>query len=162
MGGITAVLVLVGVIGAQYFVALGWWHEFSPTKLADSVFMASVDESKEVVKAIPTGSDAEIQNYLAKAMAEDNEKVNPSSISNEEVKEFREKQLPEYRELASGKLTKEQYYEKHGLDSKEQQKLKDTEGNTFQGIFLLLLLSKTSLFSLAAAAGLAFKMSTNA
>jgi disulfide bond formation protein DsbB len=34
LGGITAVFALVGIIGAQYFVALSWWHQFSPVQIS--------------------------------------------------------------------------------------------------------------------------------
>jgi hypothetical protein len=164
LGGITAVFVLAGLIGAQYFVALGWWHEFSlnEAKIADSFYTASVTEAKEAVKAVPSGSDAEIRAYLVKKSAEDGEKVSPGTISDDMVKEFRNNELPEYRELASGQLTKEAFATRHDLKTTETKEEKDSDENTFKGVFLLLLLSKMNLFSLAGAAGLAFKLSKNA
>jgi len=162
LGVITALLVLTGIVGAQYFVALGWWHEYSPEKIAASYYLTSVTEAKEAVKAVPTGSDAEIRAYLVKSAGEDGEKVKPADITGDDVKDFKENQLPEYQGLASGQITKEEFEKKHELKTAETQAEKDSEESTFKGVFLLLLLSKTSLFSLAAAAALAFKLCTNA
>ena len=161
LGGITAILVVAGVIGAQYFVALGWWHE-TTHGFENAGFAMIVDTAKEVVKAIPTGSDAEIRNYLAKDAVGEDEKPDPKAVSDDDVKQFREKQLSEYQDLASGKETREQYFVKHGIDPTKIKKAEDTVEDTFQGLFLLLLLSKVGIFSLIASAGLAFKMSTNA
>ncbi len=162
LGGITAIMVVSSVIAAQYFVAWGWWHEFSPSQFADSAYTNAVAEAKEVVKAIPTGSDAEIRNYLAKAAVEEGDKPNPGSVTKDEVKQFRDNNLPEFQELAGGRITKEQYDEKNGIDTARIQREEVSSEDTFKGIFLLLLISKTNIVSLIAAAGLAFKMSTNA
>jgi hypothetical protein len=162
LGGITAVFVLASIIAAQYFVALSSWHKGLAIGISDSAYAVSVREAKQAVRAIPTGSDVEIRNYLAKAVVEDGDKPNPNSISDGEVKQFREKNLPELYDLASGKITEEQYDTKNGIDPAQQQKEKNSEEDTFKGVFLLLLVSRINIFSLAAAAALAFKMSTNA
>lgn len=164
LGGITAVFVLAGLIGAQYFVTLGWWHEFTEKELkeAAALYDTTVTEAKEVVKVVPTGSDAEIRIYLVKQAAKDGEIIVPSKISDEDVKYFRENELPEYQGLASGKITRQEFEQKHELKTSMTQEEKKEDEGTFKAIFLLFLLSKLNLFSLAAAAGLAFKMSTNA
>lgn len=161
LGFITAVMVLIGVVAAQYFVALGWWHQ-ATRDLADAGYSSSVAEAKQVVKAIPTGSDAEIRLYLAKEAVDEGGKPDPSSVSADVVKQFREKQLPEYRDLASGKETKKQYFAKNGVDPGQLKKFADKEEGTFKGVFLLLLLSKVGIISLIAGAGLAYKLCTNA
>jgi uncharacterized membrane protein YeaQ/YmgE (transglycosylase-associated protein family) len=164
LGGITAVLVLAGVVGAQYFVALGWWNEGTTERLkeAQSAYSNAVATASAVVKAIPTGSDAEIRVYLAKVENEEGGKANPATISGEEVKDFRDNQLPEIQGLASGQITKEQFEQRNEIKTAQTKEEKASEEGTFKAIFLLLLISKTNLFSLAAAAGLAFKLSTNA
>jgi hypothetical protein len=166
LGSITAVLVLVGIVGAQYFVALGWWHEFSPVQILNSAYTNSVREAKEAVKAVPTGSDEEIRSYLAREQARENaeagEKPDPASITKEDIKEFREQSLPKFQELASGKMNQDQYNAKNGIDPTNFKKAEDGEEGTFKGIFLLLLLSRINIVSLCGAAGLAYKMSTNA
>jgi hypothetical protein len=158
------VLVLAGIIGAQYFVALGWWHEAeaSDMRLAATAYTDSVAEARTAVQAVPTGSDVEIRAYLAKQAGLDGEKVAPGSITDEQVKTFRETQLPQYQGLASGQITKEQFAEQNDLKLSKTNEEQQSDDNTFKGIFLLLLLSKSNLFSLAAAAGAAFKLSTNA
>jgi hypothetical protein len=165
LGGLTAIFVLTGIIGAQYIVALGWWHELVPPGAFNSAYTNSVIEAKAVVKAIPTGSDEEIRNYLAQELVkeegEPGAKPNPAAITRENIKEFREKNLPEFQDLASGKITHEQYNAINRIDSVKEQS-QDSEEGTFKAIFLLLLLSKVNLVSLCGAAGLAYKMSTNA
>jgi hypothetical protein len=164
LGGITAVFVLAGVLGAQYFVALGWWNEGSQERLkeAQSAYSNAVVTAREVVKAVPTGSDVEVRAYLAKAENEDGGKVTPGTISGDDVKDFKDNQLPEFQGLATGQITKEQYEQKNEIKTTVTKEEKDSEEGTFKAIFLLLLLSKANLFSLAAAAALAFKLSTNA
>jgi hypothetical protein len=114
---------------------------------------------------VPTGSDEEIRNYLAaelvKEEGEPGAKPNPAAITREDIKEFRENNLPQFQDLASGKMTHEQYNIINEIDSVKEQS-QDSEDGTFKAIFLLLLLSKFNLVSLCAAAGLAFKMSANA
>lgn len=164
LGGITAVLVLAGIVGAQYFVALGWWNESVAANLnaAAAEYTNSVTEAREVVQAVPTGTDAEIRAYLARQAGQEGGPVSPGTISDDEVKKFRDTQLPDYRSLASGETTKEQYALQNDLKISETKEEQQSDESTFKGIFLLLLLSKSNLFSLAAAAGLAYKLSTNA
>ena len=88
LGGITAVLVVAGIIATQYFVALGWWHKEVGEVMNDmhSIYDTRMVEAKEVVKVVPTGSDAEIRAYLAKQESDDDNKVTPGSISDDDVK----------------------------------------------------------------------------
>jgi hypothetical protein len=162
LGGITAIFVLVGIVGAQYFVALGWWHEALGAGLGDSAYTIHMKQAKAVVVAVSTGSDVEIRNYLAKEEADEGDKPDPGSVSADEVKQFREKDLPEFRNLASGKITEAQYDASKGIDPVKEKKLDEAEESTFKGIFLLLLISKANIFSLVVAAGVAFRLSANA
>ena len=160
LGLITAIVVVASIIGAQYLVALGWWHQLTH-EFEDAGYSAVVAEAKEVVKAVPTGSDAEIRNYLAKDEADEDAKPDSKAVSDDEVKQFRQR-LPEFQDLASGKETKEQYFAKNGIDPNKVKKAEDTVEDTFQSVFLLLLVSKVGIFSLIASAGLAYKLCTNA
>jgi hypothetical protein len=161
LGGITAALVLAGIVGAQYFVAMGWWHEIMGKGFADSAYTENINKAKEIVKAVPTGSDEEIRIYLAKEDVDEGEKPDPSAVSKEDIKEFKDG-LPEFQDLASGKMTEAQYDAKHNIDPEKEKKIRTEVEGTFKGIFLILLLNKVNLVSLVAAAGLAFKMCTNA
>ena len=155
LGGITVVFVIVGVLAAQYFVALGWWNN-----LRDLGYNESVKEARLVVKAIPTGSDGEIRDYLAKQFAEEGEVVKPASVSDAAVKQFKDKELPRYQELASGKLTKEQYLAQSGR--KMDKKSESEEDDTFKGVFILLTINIRGVISMVIASGLAFRLSANA
>jgi hypothetical protein len=164
LGAIIAIMVLAGVVGAQYLVAMGYWHDAEQEilKIQMSAYSNAVDEAKAAVKAVPTGSDAEIRAYLVKQELADGEKVKPDEISADVIKDFRENQLPEYQNLAAGKTTKEEYEKKYEIKTSMTKEEKQEEENTLKGIFLLLLLSKGNIFSLIAAAGLTYKLSTNA
>jgi len=164
LGGITAVLVLAGVIGAQYFVALGWWHEGTAERMKEdqAAYANAVIEAKDTVAAVPTGSEIEIRAFLSKKAAANGLKLPPADFAADDVKEFHDTLLPEYQKLASGQISKTDYEQQHDLKTSLTKDEQQSEENTFKGIFLLLLLSKANLFSLAAAAGLAFKLSTNA
>ncbi len=165
LGGLTAVFALAGVVGVQYLMALTWWHEIVPANLFNTAYTNQVIEARAVVKVIPTGSDEEIRNYLAHAQAMEDggpgAKPDPTSITQDDIKEFREKDLPQFRDLASGKLTHEQYNAINGVDNTKEES-RDSEEGTFKAFFMILLLSKVNIISLCAAAGVAFKMSTNA
>jgi hypothetical protein len=162
LGGITAVFVLVGIVGAQYFVALGWWHEALGAGFTDSAYAINVKQAKEVVIAVPDGSDVEIRNYLAKEDADEGDKPDPSSVSADDVKQFREKDLPEFQDLASGRITEAQYNASKGINPDKEKKLDEAEESTFKGVFLLLLISKANIISMVVAAGVAFRLSANA
>jgi hypothetical protein len=163
LGMIAAVFTLVGIVSAQYFVARSWWNMGEAARSQASSYESSVAEARKVVAAVPTGSDQEIRIYLAKEGADAGEKPDPKSVGDEEIKDFRETTLPHMRDLSSGKVTKEDFDKQRQAEeaqNKADQILSD-EG-TFKAVFLLLLLSKLNLFSLAAAAGLAFKVCSNA
>jgi hypothetical protein len=164
LGGITAVLVVAGIVGAQYFVALGWWHKAEQTRLqtVQSAYANAVVEAGEAVKMVPTGSDAEIRAYMVKQSDEAGIKLEPADFQPDDVKEFRETQLPEYQGLASGRITKAEYEDNHGINTAENSADPDADENTFKGVFLLLFFTRSNIFALVAAAALAFKLSTNA
>ena len=164
LGGITAVFVIAGIIGAQYFVALGWWDKLKQEELlvAQNAYANAVAEAGEAVKMVPTGSDAEIRAYLARQSEAEGLKLQPADFQAEDVKEFRENQLPEYQSLASGRITKAEYDRTHELKTTETSADKDADDSTFKSVFLLLFLTRLNILSLVAAAALAFKLSTNA
>ena len=161
LGGITAVFVIVGVLAAQYFVILGLWNEVVHGA-QDAGYSERLVIAKEVVKAIPTGSDSEIRMYLARQAADPGEVAKPASVSADEVKEFTEKELPEYQDLASGKITKDQYLARSGADPEKMKKFMSEEGNTFKAFFILYSLNLRAIISMVIGAGLAYKFSTNA
>jgi len=70
--------------------------------------------------------------------------------------------LTNYQDLASGKLTKEQYWAKNNFDPAQARKIADTEDSTVKSLFILLTVSRLGIISMIAGAGLAYKLSANA
>jgi hypothetical protein len=156
LGYIAGALAVAGVIGAQYFVARSWWNEASSMK-PTSGYEVKVDEAKKVVAMVPTGSDQEIRVYLAQQMSDEDEKVKPADIDAETVKEFKG-QLPEFQDLASGKITKVDYEKQHAQEIAKEKEEANTDEGTFKAIFVLVLVNRVSLACMCPGAGLAFKM----
>lgn len=164
LGGITAVFVIAGIIGAIYLEAGQRWREHTAeqNQIADTIYNATLAEAKEAVKAVPTGSDAEIRAYLVKQSTENGQTVTPESVSSDDVRDFHDNQLPQYQQLASGQMSKEDFFKANSLkvvQSKEEQADNEDKRGWY---FMAILFSRITLFSLAAAAALAFKLSTNA
>lgn len=168
LGGLAAVFTIVGIIGAQYLISVDRWHKALgltgevAQAIEDGGYAESVKQAKEAVQAIPNGTDAEIRMYLAKEQAEEGQPPKPETISADEVKQFRDMEWTNYQDLASGKLTKEQFWAKNGFDPKEAKKAADTTEDTVKGLFILATFTRGGIISMIAAAGLAFKLSANA
>jgi len=95
-------------------------------------------------------------------VADEGETPAPEEISAEEIKVFKELLLPRIQDLASGKITKEEFEKEEGLEPVDLAEQKKEDEETFKDAFLLFLLSKFNLFSMAGAAGLAYKVCANA
>jgi hypothetical protein len=163
LGMLAATFALIGIVAAQYFTARNWWMSETQED-TESYYEESVAEARRVVAAIPNGTDQEIRLFLAKEDTEPGEKPDVSSITAEEVRDFQEQELPGMRQLAGGKITKEQFEKqlKNEIAADGAGDEDTSDEDTFKAVFLLLLLSKFNLFSMAAAAGLAFKLCANA
>jgi hypothetical protein len=167
LGGLAAVFTVVGILAAQYFLTLQMWgsnEDVNNIKQAieDGGYAARVKEAKEVVKAIPTGSDAEIRVYLARQQIDEGEAPKLDTISNDEVKQFRETELTNYEDLAGGKLTKEAFWAKNGFDPKEAKKLINTGETAAGGLVAIVAVFKAGIIAMIAGAALAYKLSANA
>ena len=162
LAGITAVFTISAIIAAQYFLALIWWHNLLGADFGKSAYDLGLKQAQMAVKMIPTGSDSEIRNYLVAEETDDDNKPTPSSFSDDDVKQFRDTQLPGMRDLAGGKITREQYNAQNQIDPKKDKENNDQAEGTFKAFFLLLLIRKSVLFSIAAAAALAFRLCANA
>jgi len=167
LGGLAALFTVIGILAAQYILTLQKWHSNEDLNnvnqvIQDGGYAASVKQAKEVVKAIPTGADAEIRMYIAKQQTEEGQPPKPESITNDEVKEFRNSELTNYLDLASGKLTKEAFWAKNGFDPKAAKKILDTEESAESGLAIVVAIFKAGIISMIVGAGVAFKLSTNA
>ena len=167
LGILTGIFTLLGVFSAQYFWAKTLWGSDMGKDIAALGYEAAVAYAKEVVKAVSNGSDQEIRIYLAKEAADEGEKPDPNSVSNEEVKEFRDTLLPECRDLASGKITKEAFEKQHQTE-REQDKpdkaasAKEEEDTYFKYFLIMVFVNRFNLVCICAAVALAYKMSTDA
>lgn len=162
LGVITATFVLAGIFAAQYVTAKIWWQREISGGMVDTSYEAIVGRAKDAVKAVPTGSDEEIRIYLAKEAADEDGKPEPEAVSDEDIKAFREDSLPVMRDLASGKITKEQYDTEHVAEAKKEKADRDSDESTFKAFFIIMLLNKLNIVSMCVAAGLAYKMSIDA
>jgi hypothetical protein len=153
LGSITAAIAFLGIFGAQYLIAkeqiVG-----SYKKVVNQAYEERIAYARKAVKAIPTGSDQEIREFMIKESAEDGERIKPEDIESEDIQEFRDKELPELRDLASGKITKTQYQKDSGADELEEN----------SGIKLLIAIRGLGLFTIGAmiiALGTAYKIAAS-
>ena len=159
LGLLTAIFSLLAILAAQYFAARVWFFE-EDERFAKEYFEEMVVESKEVVAAIPNGTDDEIRAYLVKWQSDDDDVIDPATITPEEIQSYREEYLTTYQRLAKQELTFEQW-RKEFLDDEPDpgdEETSEEDERTFKFYFVLLVLSKFNLACLAGAAGLAYKM----
>ncbi len=167
LGILTGIFTLLGIFSAEYYWAKALWGKEIGEESPGAAYEAAVAEAKKVVKAIPTGSDEEIRLYLAREEADEGEKPNPASVAADEIKEFREEMLPHHRDLASGKITREDF-EKQERAAMEQDKSdkaatdKDSEENYFKYFLIMVFVNRFNIVCVCAAVALAYKMSTDA
>jgi hypothetical protein len=135
LGVSAGVCALVAIVGGQFLAAKSTVNEIFE-QAAKGAYESQLAYAKDAVQAIPTGSDAEIQAFLAKAAAKEGGAADPNQITDAQIQEFRQKQLPRLREFASGKRGVKD------LD-KEMQKVKESLVGDF-----LILKESLSLFTL--------------
>jgi hypothetical protein len=97
LGGIAALIAVLGMFMGGPSI-LDQRLKFKDDVIREAYRLA-VDEAKATVAAIPNGTDAEIGKYLAKEFGDDTE------VTAEDIKEFRESDLKEARNLAAGKVS---------------------------------------------------------
>lgn len=110
LGVIASVIALVAIIGAQYSNGLLDIKELREMDAGDTstYYNDSVKEAKRTVEAVPNGTDQEIRAFLAKESGGESVVVKPEEIDGEEVMDM-QKELPKLRELAAGKISKDQF-----------------------------------------------------
>lgn len=109
MGFIAATVALLAILTTQYFNTV---HEVESDRKESQEYEKSwyddqVAYAKRATQAITEGTEIEVRAFLAKEESSDQYKVKPEDIDPESVAEF-QKELPKYRDLATGKLTQEQ------------------------------------------------------
>src|SRR5579862_3800280 len=157
LGLITAAFAIAGILGGEYCVARSLWNEVRDTR-PTSGYEAKVAEAKKIIAAVPNGTEQEVRAYLAK-LDDDDEKPDPAAIPAEMVKDF-QSTLPEMRDLASGKISKEDYEKQHAAEIAKEQEAEKAVESTFNAVFVILLMNRVTIGATIAAAGLAYKMSS--
>ncbi len=106
MGAAVVLVALTFIFTFQFYRAYEDGKRDSSTIFKDvhKEIDKEVARAKEIVKAVPTGSESEIRAYLA---GKDGNPDTPEAIAPEAVKEFKEETLVEARDLADEKTAKE-------------------------------------------------------
>lgn len=174
LGLITATLVLVGIFGAQYWLAYQelFGHDFDLRESVAEQYKEELAEAKTALAAIPNESDDEIRQFLFKEWEQDmkeedeemTEKITLSSISTNDIAEFRQERLPRMKDLVEGKITVADFQKEIDTLQKEidtnVEKAKESSGIK---LYLIVQgLNPLKLGILIAALGLAYKMTANA
>jgi hypothetical protein len=107
MGVIAAITALVAIFTAQYLNARVQFDQFVDDT-SDEIYNARMDYAKSAIQATPNGTDEEIRNFLAADLSSEEYKVKPEEIEAEAIADFKN-ELPELRDMAAGKISKEQY-----------------------------------------------------
>jgi hypothetical protein len=161
LGLLTAAFSISAIVLAQYCVA-GHLSAELRTHRAGQDYAALVSDVKIVLRSIPNGTDQEIRAHLAlqKWMDEEGNRVTPESISEEEVREFRDDTLPMFRRLADGSRSEDEWKASMGIQDGAVDDTENAEEIEFttKGIFVLMAFSRFNLVCLIAAAGLAYKL----
>ena len=165
LGAIVAVVALASIVGTQYLIAKTWFREDDGKPMEyKSDYEERVAEARKVVAAVPKGTEQEIRLYLAKEMADEGEKPDLKAVTRDDIEEFRTSDLPEYRALADGKISKEDYDKAHKVEitPEDIRKEKEAQALAFRIIFIALTLSKFNIACMIGAAGIGYKMTADA
>lgn len=150
LGSITAAIAFIGIFAAQYLIA----KEQIVGRLKKEVkqeYQERLTYAKKAVQAVPNGTDQEIRDFLVKTAAADGDKLKAADVTSEDIQEFREKELPELRDLANGKISQAKFNKDSGVEELEEN----------SGIKLLIAIRGLGLFTIGAmiiAVGTAYKM----
>jgi len=158
LGMIAGALTLAGVFGTQYWIAYQEYFGEDFKTAATEMYNEALADAKKVLAQVPNETDEEIRQYLANNPDdEDDEKVDPKSITAEDIKYFREETLPETKRLVNGMVAVKDYVQETATNVEE---LKQSSG-----MKLLLIARGFGMFKLGlliASCGLAYRMSANA
>jgi hypothetical protein len=107
MGVIAAVITLAAIFTTQYFNARLQYDSFVD-EASSEIYDARLKYAKEAIQATPNSTDEELRQFLAAQQSFEEHKVKPEDIEAEELEDFK-KELPELRDMAAGKISKDQY-----------------------------------------------------
>jgi hypothetical protein len=108
--GVTAAITTSIVILGGSLVAASSISSSLEEEMVNTRYKNDMAHAKEAVQA--ANSDADIKAFLAKIYSEEGLKIQPSDIENDQVADFKTKDLPKYKLMADGKMTKKQFRER--------------------------------------------------
>lgn len=146
LGLVCAICAIFSIIGAQYFAGRTAFHR-EIEKEFETAYQERLAYAK---KAVTLKTETEIRRFLAAEQSDDDDSVDPESISNEEIKAFQE-ELPALKKLTSGETSKEAYF-------KELRFVFNTGG--FNLVILMVSLGLFGVVWLCIGTGLAYKLGT--
>jgi len=107
MGFLAAVVALGAIFTTQYLNARLQFDEFAG-EIQTDFYAEQLAYAKRAITAIPNETDEEIRNFLAKEFSIEEYRVKPEDIETEDITDLKT-ELPKLRDLASGKITKEEF-----------------------------------------------------
>ena len=108
LGLFAAAMALVAILVGQFVVAKVYLTQFGAKEVAELEYKFRVDEAKE---AAELKTDAEIRDFIAESESTVFKPVPPESIKAEKIADFKARELPALKKLASGELTKSAFVE---------------------------------------------------
>jgi hypothetical protein len=105
IGVATAICAMVAIIGGE-FLATKHMADKMIASLVGQDYEEQMANAKEAVQA---KTDDQIKTFLAKTDSDEDSKVEASSINADRIVDFKKKELPEYRKMAEGKLSRKEY-----------------------------------------------------
>ncbi|HEX7859738.1 MAG TPA: hypothetical protein VF773_05390 [Verrucomicrobiae bacterium] len=106
LGLFAATCALVAILAGQFVAAKIYISNFGAEDIAAFEYEFKVDEAKE---AIALKTDADIRQHLAIAGGTLLKPLDEKSITTQQIADFKTKELPVLKKLASGETTKKQY-----------------------------------------------------
>lgn len=146
LGGIAALIAVIGMFMGGPMI-LDQRLRIKDDTMREA-FQMAVQEAKDTVAKVPNGTDAEIIKYLSE------DDGGATEVTAEDIKEFREIDLKEARDLASGKTK----FEAFSADvRKTEAELKKEMSGTIAGVGAIRLLS---IWLIGLVAGTAYKIAS--
>lgn len=135
LGGVAAVIAVAAMFAGGAMTANEGLkrHLGVDDKGLHAAYESAIDDAKEMVRAIPTGSDVEIRNYLIKREG------SADAVTDEDIAQFKEDEdYKQAKDMASGKITFEQF--RANID-KALHELDETAGKAVGAIGAVRMLS---------------------
>lgn len=108
LGLFAAACAFMAILVGQFSVAQIYMTKFGASDIAEMEYEFRVEDAKEVIQF---KTDADFKEYIAASESTFTKTIEPETISAQRVMEFKAKELPELRRLASGETSKSAFVE---------------------------------------------------